>query len=418
MTTINAIRLTGGIDARLTPIVVTTIDDGAPLRIVASDKAREAAAREVAVRTRSAIYQWTDGAGLRVETIDGRRFGAADDLAVALGCLVARGIVPGAAIEGGAFVGELSLAGELRPVRGAVLMLRAAQAEGAAYVIAPEGNREDAVAAIRAGVTIPIYLATCLPGVVEHLWRSVSVRPSELGRDLKRVVPAAPPREPDRDDLSWAEAERIPGADRVAEAVRAGAKVILLVGQPGAGKTTIARRVGCLLPDPTDDERTEIATISSAAGLGIAKGRPFRAPHHTVSAGALVGGGDPVRPGEVSLAHRGVLLLDEINEYRRDALDSIADALKRGTARVARREGGETVTYVLPAEPAIVIAACNPCPCGYRHNPKGICGCTAERLAQWDARVSGIADKLGAVRVEIGTLPRPTGHGTGAAIAK
>jgi magnesium chelatase family protein len=187
-------------------------------------------------------------------------------------------------------------------------------------------------------------------------------------------------------------------AKRALEIVAAGGHHLLMVGSPGAGKTMLACRLPGILPDLTRDEAVDVTRVWSAAGLQAAKGglikaRPFRAPHHTASRAALVGGGMLLRPGEVSLAHRGVLFLDEFPEFARDALESLRQPLEEGHVAISRRNG----TSVFPAA-CTLVAAMNPCPCGYLGHPSKPCRCSAAVIERYRARVSGpLLDRVDAL---------------------
>ena len=344
----------------------------------------EQAAREIAVRVRCALDARLDARLPVAVTIEGRA-SAACDLAVALAVQAAR---DGAPAPAGLYVGELDLSGRLRPVRGVLPMLLAAG--DLPYAVVPEGNRVEAETAARV-VRIPIHCARTLLD-------------AGFGPKLPRVGEGdIPPSSPYAE--AWEEVAHLPQAAKIRALVEAG-KPILLVGPPGSGKTMVGRRVRTLLGEPTAAEQLEIATVASAAGLGIPASRPFRAPHHTVSAGALVGGGDPVRPGEVTLAHGGVLFLDEVTELRRDALEQLAQAVREGEQGAVRREGGEYRTHWMPAKPSAVIAACNPCPCGRGPaDAKGRCTCSAELRKAYEARIARVVELFGFERVDLEYVP-------------
>ena len=359
----------------------------AGLTVTIDGKRNKAASREHAIRVRAAL----DALGVKLDreirvTLPPER-SSAGDLAIAAAVLDAIGNIPAPA---GLLVGELSLGGELRAARGVIPAIRAAEREGLPWVVVPLDNRDEAQCAVRAGVTIPIYLARRLVDVRDFLRGFLSALEIATAGDPSLIS----------SDLAWQDvpASCADAAEQIVKAVNDGAKVLLLVGPPGSGKTMIARRITSILPSPTIAERLEIDTIASAAGLGIpATERPFRAPHHTVSAGALIGGGDPVRPGEVTLAHGGVLFLDEIAEYRRDALEALATTIRRGTARIARTDG----TVEMPAEPAVVVLAASPCPCGYHGTVRRVCTCSPERITRHEAALEAVRAKFNAVRIEV-----------------
>ncbi|HET6416387.1 MAG TPA: ATP-binding protein, partial [Polyangiales bacterium] len=178
-------------------------------------------------------------------------------------------------------------------------------------------------------------------------------------------------------------------ARRALEIAAAGSHHMLLIGSPGAGKTMLARALPSILPTPSAEEALEIATIASSAGLRslrilLGRQRPFRAPHHTASAAAIVGGGEPIRAGELTLAHRGVLFLDELPEFRRDAIETLRTTMEEGEVVISRARQ----RVRLPAEP-MVIAAMNPCPCGYHGDPTRHCRCGELQIARYRGRVSG-----------------------------
>jgi magnesium chelatase family protein len=253
-----------------------------------------------------------------------------------------------------------------------------ARAQGLTGAIVPASQAKEA----RLVSSLDVRAAHTLGDVVRHLCGTaplprVAAQPCD---DLTNEV-----YEPDAPDL--ADVRGQDAARRALEIAAAGQHALLLIGPPGAGKTMLARRLVGLLPPPDDKERHEIATISSAAGLDSSHGgtrRPFRAPHHTASAAALVGGGDPIRPGEVTLAHGGVLFLDELPEFQRTAIESLRTTMESGVATVVRAR--ERVA--MPARP-LVVAAMNPCPCGYAGDSTRFCTCTPSRIEAYRARISG-----------------------------
>jgi magnesium chelatase family protein len=294
------------------------------------------------------------------------------DLAIALGVLLAQQETRWP-VEGIEFLGELALNGDLRPFNGALPAVLAAQQAGHSVVL-PAANAAEA--ALVAGAEV--YCAANLNEVVSHL-RGVQL--------LTRVAPRAdavglgtPP------DLADVRGQTF--AKRALVVAAAGSHNLLMTGPPGSGKSMLAERVSGLLPPLTHDEMLRVASIASVAGelrsAGPTLSPPFRAPHHTVSAQALVGGGTRPRPGEISLAHRGVLFLDELPEFARSALEALREPLESGVARISRVH--EQLTF--PAE-FMLVGAMNPCFCGYRGDGTERCKCTPYKLEQYRGRISG-----------------------------
>jgi magnesium chelatase family protein len=319
-----------------------------------------------------------------------RKEGSGFDLAIALALLAASGQAPRERVARVAAAAELGLDGGLRPVRGALAMAEAAGRVGAeALVVAPASAAEAAMAG-----TVPVIPARSLRHVVDILAERDA--PDPIPDPPPAVVAAAP-------DL--ADVRGQPRARRALEITAAGGHNLLMTGPPGSGKTMLARRLTGILPPPTPDEVLEITRIHSAAGLLAPgtrmDGRPFRAPHHTASAAALVGGAR-LRPGEVTLAHRGVLFLDELPEFNRGALEALRMPLEDGEVLVSRVAG----SVRLPAR-CMVVAAMNPCPCGMAGDPDRECTCAPQRLHAYRSRVSGpLLDRLD-LRVE---APRADAH--------
>jgi len=342
----------------------------------------EASVRESRVRVRAALSQIGVALDEYVITVnlapaDLRKSSSGFDLAIAMAVLGALGKVPVNALVGVAFLGELSLTGAIRPVRGVLPALRGAAAQGVCRAIVPALNGPEA-ASVKG---IAVFKAEHLADVVSSFsggkpLETVGQRPAPL------VVAAA-------DYVDLADVRGQLTARRALEIAASGGHNLLMMGPPGAGKTMLARRLPTIMPPLVDEEALEVTALHSIAGLllaerGIVQIRPFRAPHHTVSPVGLVGGGDPIRPGEVSLAHHGCLFLDELLEFKRGALEVLRQPLEDGIVSICRARSRAT----FPARP-LMVAAVNPCPCGFHGDPQRRCTCSLERVRMYRARLSG-----------------------------
>ena len=300
-----------------------------------------------------------------------RKAGPSFDLAIAVGLLAASGQVPEEALAGNALCGELSLTGEIRPVRGALAAALGARRAGYRSLLVPEANAAEA--ALVDGIEVRgIPSLRRLADLLHGRW---SADPA---------LPSAPPAGEVEGELDLADVRGQEDAKRALEITAAGGHNLLMVGPPGAGKTMLARRLPGILPPPRFEEALEVTQVHSAAGIGsggLATERPFRAPHHTISAQGLVGGGNRPMPGEITLAHRGVLFLDELPEFGRAAVDALRQPLEEGYVEIMR--GQRTLEF--PAN-AVVVAACNRCPCA---RPPDRCTCTSIELARYMRRLSG-----------------------------
>jgi magnesium chelatase family protein len=307
---------------------------------------------------------------------DLRKAGPGFDLAIAAAVLVASGQLPRTVLDRYALAGELALDGAIRPVPGALAMAEGARGWGMSGVAVAPGDA--AQAALVGGLEV-------LP--VDHVTR---LRDLAEG-SIEPVAPASVPELPDDDLPDLEDLRGHPALRRCLEVAAAGSHSILLIGPPGGGKTLALNRLPSLLPPLSNNEVIEVTRIAGVCGEngGPRVRRPFRAPHHTVSGRALVGGGSPPRPGEVTRAHRGVLFLDELGEFRRDALEALRVPLEDGMVTVTRTTG----TVSLPCR-FMLVAASNPCPCGNGPD-SGECECHPGAVTRYMAKLSGaLADRI------------------------
>lgn len=309
---------------------------------------------------------------------DIKKEGTGFDLPIAVGILAAEELIKGDSLKDCFFIGELSLDGSIKSVRGILPAAFKAKELGIKKVFVPEENAAEA--AMVEG--IDVFGVNTLPDVVDFLSNRKIIEP--LALDITKIF-----QEHRQYDIDFNEIKGQRQALRALEIAAAGGHNVLMIGPPGSGKSMLAKRMPTILPDLSFDEAVEVTKVFSVAG-SLSKAetliavRPFRAPHHTISDAGLVGGGQTPRPGEISLAHLGVLFLDELPEFKRNALEALRQPLEEGAVTITR----SLVTASFPAK-FMLIAAMNPCPCGYFGDRARTCRCSPQQIRQYQGKISG-----------------------------
>lgn len=302
------------------------------------------------------------------------------DLPIAVAVLAASGLVDKALLQDYLFIGELALDGKLRPVHGVLPMAMAASEMGIKNIILPIGNAKEAAVCSE----LNILPANNLFEVFKH-FDDIEMRIEKLEVSIDDIFK----EKANHYDSDFSEVRGQMAARRAVEIAVSGGHNLIMIGPPGSGKSMIAKRIPGILPDLTYDEALETTKIHSVANLingdtGLITKRPFRSPHHTVSAATLTGGGANAKPGELSLAHNGVLFMDELPEFHRDVLEALRQPLEDREVRVARVK-----TSALYPCNTLLVASMNPCKCGYYGDSKHICKCTPQAISKYRARISG-----------------------------
>ncbi len=386
-----------GIDARSVDVEVDISPGSVPKTILvglAEAAVRESTHRIERAMVNSGYSRSIDRIVINLSPADFPKDAPSFDLPIGLGLLMASGQLASDIQQQYASVGELSLEGSLRPIKGVLSMALAAREEGRRGIVVPVGNAKEA-AVVEGLEVIPVASLTEAVGFYSG---QLPIEPFQFSWDLARTELGQYP-------IDYVDVKGQEAAKRAITVAAAGSHHIMMIGSPGTGKTLIAQRIGSVMPELSPDESLETTRIYSAVGRlqpgePLQMLRPFRSPHHTISEAGLVGGGSVPAPGEISLAHNGILFLDEMPEFARRTLEVLRQPLEDHCVTISRAMG----SVKFPAR-LMLVAAMNPCPCGYRGDPKKQCNCTPMQIERYMGRLSGpLLDRID-IHIEVPPVP-------------